>query len=208
MTEQDMKLAEDTIRNWIQDENLPRHRMILGTDEICELMQAYHEAKMKEVTDEDIELYARRNSLSEVTERGMIEGAKAMTDREIKFRGLSLIVGVHGWKYGYFSVGPEGAYITTPKGDIWPVAIKSIGQYIGLQDVSDKEIYTGDIVKFDERPSSIGEVIFDNACFIAKMRMSGIYWKLSYKSTTKRNRVTIIGNVSENPELLTGPLNK
>lgn len=49
-------------------------------------MQRYHQAKMKEVTDEDIELYARRNSLSEVTERGMIEGAKAMRDGKIKHK--------------------------------------------------------------------------------------------------------------------------
>ncbi|HNQ69636.1 MAG TPA: hypothetical protein PKN32_14785 [Bacteroidales bacterium] len=45
MTNKDRKLAEDTIKNFIQDDYLPRHRMILGVDEIIELMQAYHKAK-------------------------------------------------------------------------------------------------------------------------------------------------------------------
>jgi hypothetical protein len=44
----DKQIAENVIRNWIQDEHLPRARMILSTDEICELMQAYHESKMRE----------------------------------------------------------------------------------------------------------------------------------------------------------------
>lgn len=52
MTDKDRELAEDVIRDFIQDEYLPRHRMILDVDEIIELMQAYHSAKMAEVTDE------------------------------------------------------------------------------------------------------------------------------------------------------------
>ena len=95
MTDKDRKLAEDTIRNWlywIQDENIPRHRMILGTDEICELMQAFHEAKMKEVTDEDIERQVkqinRREALCTVDyySTGFIEGAKAFRDGKIKHK--------------------------------------------------------------------------------------------------------------------------
>lgn len=49
MTDKDRELAEDVIRDFIQDEYLPRHRMILDVDEIIELMQAYHSAKMAEV---------------------------------------------------------------------------------------------------------------------------------------------------------------
>ncbi len=37
-----------------------------------------------EVTDEDIELYARQNSLTKATEDGIIKGAKAHRDGEIK----------------------------------------------------------------------------------------------------------------------------
>jgi hypothetical protein len=37
-----------------------------------------------EITDEDIELYARENSLNKTTEDGIIKGAKAHRDGEIK----------------------------------------------------------------------------------------------------------------------------
>ena len=43
----DKELAKNVIRDWIQDEHLPRFRMILGIDEICELMFLYHKAKTK-----------------------------------------------------------------------------------------------------------------------------------------------------------------
>ena len=71
MTEQDRKLAKEILDkfNAMQDYG-----------------EAYHESKMKEITDEDIELYARRHSLSEATERGIIEGAKAFRDGLIKHK--------------------------------------------------------------------------------------------------------------------------
>ncbi len=51
---------------------------------IVKAMQAYHEAKLSEITDEDIELYARENSLTKATEDGIIKGAKDFRDNKIK----------------------------------------------------------------------------------------------------------------------------
>lgn len=98
----DKQIAENVIRNWIQDEHLPRARMILSTDEICELMQAYFKAKLREskiiesferenqyVTDEDIKRYfTGLYDMPEYLEYGVIEnsiiGAMAFRDGKIK----------------------------------------------------------------------------------------------------------------------------
>ena len=59
-------------------------------DSLFELMQAYHEAKMKEVTDEDIVDYSRRIVKSSIlcysplVETGIIIGAWAIRDGKIK----------------------------------------------------------------------------------------------------------------------------
>ena len=67
-----------------------------GIPIICRAMQAYHEAKMKQITDDDIKkwaLYDREylidyevSTSSELNQRlrGREEGAKAMRDGEIK----------------------------------------------------------------------------------------------------------------------------
>lgn len=112
LTDKDRKLAEEifdkeldflTIQKSIKDSRFTREGMPVNYSpydvragarimydamygRIIEAMQAYHEAKMKEVTDEDIELYARRNSLSEATKHGIIEGAKAFRDGKIKHK--------------------------------------------------------------------------------------------------------------------------
>ena len=57
---------------------------------IMDAMEAYHEAKMKEVTDKDIQKYAAfavqtsKGKLSPLIETGIIWGAKAMRDGKIK----------------------------------------------------------------------------------------------------------------------------
>lgn len=49
---------------------------------IIEAMYDY--ATLKEITDEEIEIYARRNSLTKATEDGIIKGAKDFRDNKIK----------------------------------------------------------------------------------------------------------------------------
>ena len=82
MTDRD-KLAEEILRNHVENN---------GCDELCiknslweqiliEAMQAYHNAKMKEITDEDIVKWAEPKS---VFIGAVVLGAKAFRDGEIK----------------------------------------------------------------------------------------------------------------------------
>lgn len=81
------KLAEE-ILNKMVDGFVP----YFSESEVIEAMQAYHQAKMKEVTDEDIERQIkqinRREALCTVDyySTGFIEGAKAMRDGLIKHK--------------------------------------------------------------------------------------------------------------------------
>lgn len=77
--------------------------------------------------------------------------------REIKFRGMSLIVGFCEWRYGFFSTYPKGAHITTPDGECWPVAIESVGQFTGLKDKNGKEVYEGDVLRIEYVKIAVGE---------------------------------------------------
>lgn len=81
--------AKEFYENQLHDKTTVVGR--LEKDEIIELMQSYHEARMKEVTDEDIEAWADgiadAGSLKDF-ERGewlgIKEGAKAFRDGEIE----------------------------------------------------------------------------------------------------------------------------
>ena len=66
-------------------------------------------------------------------------------------------------------------------------------QYTGLKDKNDKEIYEGDIVRYGEEEFDIAPIVFSGGAFCIK-----IFTLYSYLL-----HVEIIGNVYENPELLT-----
>lgn len=119
--------------------------------------------------------------------------------REIKFRGLRLDNGK--WWYGslvilngrYFIFNDEGRY---------EVSSATVGQYTGLQDDKDEEIYEGDIVR--DEYEGIAKVCFDSYS-----------WQLIYGIGDDGNqvqsfeeldglRMAIIDNIYENPELLKG----
>lgn len=145
--------------------------------------------------------------------------------REIKFRGKRIDNGK--WIYGslinnfstYRVSGEPVCYILDisafpPNADSWEDILdviedfevdgKTVGQFTGLKDKNDKEIWEGDIIPTLNNSGNY-PVIFDRGCFM---------WAgspLTYDFETEENKVIdanteiyagVIGNIHENPELL------
>ncbi len=139
--------------------------------------------------------------------------------REIEFRGYD--PGFNKWVYGDF-VGctesdKEKGYNPTiiPRVDIeeldseWLMAwgyhsvdLETVGQYTGLKDRNGVKIFEGDIVDFG---FGRGEVWFDDGTFkhtfIEKGADGGL---INSVRPSKRfwDKVEVIGNIHDNPELL------
>ena len=76
-------------------------------------------------------------------------------------------------------------------------------QFTGLTDVNGKEIYEGDIIKYDEK--YIAVVIWENGGFVLKY-IDGVDNRLSssWYDPMDSKITEVIGNVWENPNLLKG----
>lgn len=121
--------------------------------------------------------------------------------REIKFRAWdnSREVMEYGIQHEYDgNLSCFGSYLDS---EFWNVM-----QYTGLKDINDREIYEGDIVKQritkkDIVPEEyvLYEIVFENGMFT--IRDSNGYvdcMGIALKTRT----IEVIGNISENPELL------
>jgi hypothetical protein len=82
MTDKDKELARKILNKRASD----TINGLYHYDSLFELMQAYHEAKMKEVTDEDISKHRELTIGDEGNpyNGGYFDGAKAMREGEIK----------------------------------------------------------------------------------------------------------------------------
>lgn len=124
--------------------------------------------------------------------------------REIKFRGKSVeeLAGNSQWitdGYGVCNIdyvdGREDYYLISPDGN-YRVFKDSIGQYTGLKDCNDVNIYEGDIIAIDGLIKGNRKVYWhDNfAC-----------WAVTNFGDTLHlfhDDCEVIGNIYENPELI------
>lgn len=73
----------------------------------------------------------------------------------------------------------------------------TIGQFTGLHDKNGKEIYEGDIVKYE---NMTGKIMFFNGSFIMSNFEETEEWELGVIN----EEIEVIGNIYENSELLGG----
>ncbi len=131
--------------------------------------------------------------------------------RTIKFRGKSLRSGE--WFYGnLFDKDTQGrTHITTTRKGCLCIDPDTVGQFIGLKDMSGKEIYEGDIivvkgeyervVLWDEMGWALMpcEYYHDKMFWVMNIQHPGMdWWKLF------ANEIEIVGNIYDNTELLKG----
>jgi len=120
--------------------------------------------------------------------------------REYKFRGKRKEDGV--WVYGgYYYVDDKWHgrkhYICTPEGISFEVVPETVGQYICRKDKNKQEIYEADIVKVEGFKEPM-VVYFKEGYFGWGREHYGMYSFDPFGS----EKIEIIGNIYDNPELL------
>lgn len=115
--------------------------------------------------------------------------------REIKFRGKSIETGK--WLYGcLLCLNKDNVQIWCKEKDgTWNYVVDpaTVGQYTGLRDAKDVEIYEGDVLRAES--GKIYEVIFGQGAYRIKhstrklLLVDGWYYE-------------VIGNVHDAPELM------
>lgn len=128
--------------------------------------------------------------------------------RKIKYRGKQIRTG--GWVVGEphitTTINPHihvDRRITGEADRIDSIEIipETIGQFTGLLDKNEKEIYEGDIIRFGAQYGSVSDVkyITKNAGYLVKDKFGDWQWLYDVVASTN---CEIIGNIYDNPDLL------
>ena len=140
--------------------------------------------------------------------------------REILFRGKRLQGG--DWVEGYFFKSDinkraresgKATLIFTPDCDTFitvpechnsfMVVSDTVGQYTGLTDKNGKRIFEGDIAKvLQGKDKDIAYVGFENGAFMLYPKTGNIYERTLWEYWYNDWDVEVIGNITDNPELL------
>lgn len=128
--------------------------------------------------------------------------------REIKFRGFN----GEKWLFGNLEIDYKAKQACISDNRFWrhPVRFDTVGQFTGLLDTAQKEIYEGDIVvvKEDDKESRHIVRYMDDEDYPAfdlvpeSMSWCGEFNGLSYCMIHMDAAIYVIGNVYDNPELL------
>ena len=120
--------------------------------------------------------------------------------RTIKFRGLrknyNPEYGQSEWKYGNLlnnqTIGEVGSNLESYEyADVIP---ETVGQYTGLKDKNEKEIYEGDIVEWQDKGSNYPNTIHKKE--VVK------YIGCTFENCNSIYPLEVIGNIHQNPELI------
>lgn len=147
--------------------------------------------------------------------------------REIKFRGKNIDDG--NWIYGTYEYFDENHgypvqreyrkyhcikhYVFMDFGIAgWEddeIAVYTLGQYTGLKDWDEKEVFEGDIIQYlydgcDENDQYIVEWDEENLQFAFKNTKKEEYMALEdmYDCDYGKHSIRVIGNIYDNPELI------
>ncbi len=136
--------------------------------------------------------------------------------REIKFRGYNRKN--KEWLYGFY-LQNRGAHFVCPdefavnkSWDDYEIDPATLGQFTGLHDKNDREIYEGDVVKFENRNTlpNVGVVTYweDDCMFVCDsgvgvFELEKRYVTGEHLSEYRYNSYVVIGNIHDNPELVT-----
>lgn len=138
------------------------------------------------------------------------EGVNKMRDR--KFRALSL--NGSGWVYGYLIYKKTFPSILTLNKLIEiPIRLNTEGQYTGLKDKNEKEIYEGDIVSFcvENQISggwtggNIGVITWDKKRLLFGIKLAknpNVILTINHSYDAYSGSMEVKGNIYENEELL------
>ena len=136
--------------------------------------------------------------------------------RQIKFRGKSLRDGE--WFYGnLFDRDTKGnTHITTLERGCLVIDPETVGQFTGLTDEFNREVYEGDIIMLDGSPEmGVRVVVFYEESFNIATRKEYDYLQQGahpylndyahmdcLNTWSNSGLVRVVGNIYDNPELL------
>lgn len=140
-----------------------------------------------------------------------------MKPKDVKFRGKSKRTGE--WLYGDLVRNVEGAFAIVPPFEMtmdnlcdrYEVDEETIGQFTKLLDKNGKEIYEGDIVRFDDTPYIVngnkyeGNVMMYRGAYCVRYNVNicdEYFFAPLFADDFADRKTVILGNVYDNSELL------